>query len=170
MTVQPPLPQPPPDGNPGKVLGWLNIVKGLTLTNAAVIVILVVALVPAYVAWKMVNDQSLLDRLMSDYTVYASQMSSCTLRSARQRGEPMVFFLTTGFAYEGEDRWSVGVTLDHQPNTDELASYCEVLNLVVDYMRNPEQVDVPTFPGTDNPVIWQYRDKGGSRNVDEKAP
>lgn len=162
---------PEPSSHPsGVVASWVNLAKGLTPTNAVVIVILVAALLPAYVAWKLINDQSLLDRIMSDYNVYTSQMSSCTLRSARQRGEPMTYFLTTGFAYEGEDRWMVGVALNQQPNTDELSSYCEVLNLVVDYMRNPEQVDVPTFPGTDNPVIWQYRDKGGSRNVDEKAP
>lgn len=162
MTEPVPLPS-------DRVTGWLSIVKGLTPTNAMVIVILVVALLPAYVAWKMINDQTLLDRIMSDYNVIASQNSSCTLRSARQRGEPLTFFISTGFAYEGEDRWTIGVTLDRQPSPTELATYCEVLNLVVDYMRNPAQVDIPTFPGTDNPVIWPYRDKGGPRN-DEKAP
>lgn len=152
-----------------KVTGWLTIVKGLTPTNAIVVFILVVALVPAYIAWKMINDQTLLDRLMSDYNVLASQNSSCTLRSARQRGEPLTFFISTGFAYEGDDRWTVGVSISHEPNSAEVQSYCEVLNLVVDYMRSPEQLEPPAFPGTDDPLIWKYRDKGGSRD-NEKAP
>ena len=167
MTPVPPVEPPHP---PGAIASWIGLAKGLTPTNAMVIVILVAALLPAYIAWKVINDSALLDRIMSDYNVYSSQMASCTLRSARLRGEPMAFFLTTGFAYEGEDRWSVGVTLDHQPDADELASYCAVLNLVVDYMRNPEQLDPPKFPGTDDPVIWKYREKGVSSDNEIDPP
>lgn len=166
MTQQP---QEPPEPT-GRLGGWLTAVKGLTITNAVVIIMLAIVVVPGYLVYKAVNDQRLLDRFLSDYQVISSQMVSCTLRSARQRGESAEYFISTGFAFEGGDRWAVGVSLDRQPTPDELGSYCAVLNLVVDYMRDPDNKESPTVPGTDRPLIWQYKSGGGSRDRDENSP
>lgn len=157
---------PPTDG---KVSGWLTAVKGLTVTNAVVIVMLATVVIPGYLVYKAVNDQRLLDRFLSDYQVIATQMTSCALRSARQRGEAPEYFLSTGFALEGGDRYLVAVSLEREPTSEEVNSYCEVLNLVVDYMRDPGNRASPVVPGTDRPLIWQYRD-GGSRYRRETSP
>lgn len=159
--------EPTPGGRLG---GWLTAVKGLTITNAVVILMLAIVVLPGYLLYKAVNDQRLLDRFLSDYQVLASQMTSCTLRSARQRGEAAEYFLSTGFAFEGGDRWSVAVTIDRAPTTEEVNSYCETLNLVVDFMRDPNNAKSPAIPGTDRPLIWQYKGSGGTRFRDEKSP
>lgn len=152
MTATPP--GPPPDA--GKASGWLTAVKGLTITNALVIVLLVIALGPAYFLYRLLNDEKLMDRFMSNYQEFATQMSSCTERRAQVRGGASIWGISTGFAYEGDDRWAVSVALDHEPDAEEIESYCRTLNLIVDYMRNPNHGPSPKFPDSDKQMIWKY--------------
>lgn len=150
--------QPPAAEGEGRIVNFLHAVRGLTLTNALVIILLALVIIPAYIVWKAINSDALLDRLMSNYEVHASQMHSCTLRSARLRGEPTTWSVTSGFAYEGEDKWFIGVSVQREPSGEEITAYCEVLGLVVDYMRSPQTTNVPNFPGTNDPIIWKYKD------------
>lgn len=120
---------PPPDG---KYLGWLNAVKGLTLANVLVIALLAVIAVPVYVIWKAVGDDRLLDRLMSTYEVLDSQQVGCVLRHVQERGGPDTWGISSGFAFQGGDRWYVTVALTHEPSGEELVSYCQSLKLITD--------------------------------------
>lgn len=146
---------PPPNNNGGKYFGWLTAVRGLTITNALVIVLLVVALAPAYTLYRILNDTGLLDRFMSNFREISGQQSGCTLRAAKQRGGPEIWGISTGFAYSGSDRYAVTVLLDHEPTAEEIYSYCTTLNLIVDFMRDPS-ADSPELPGTNEPVIRKY--------------
>jgi hypothetical protein len=123
--------QPPPDD---KAAWWLLAVKGLTLTNALVIVILAIVAVPAYLVYKALNDATILDRFMSHFNEISSQQVGCALRNARSRGGPEMWAVSTGFAYQGADRWSISVILDHEPDKSEIVSYCETLKLIADHM------------------------------------
>ena len=49
----------------------------------------------------------------------------------------------------------VGVILAQRPDDGEVISYCETLNLIVDYMRRPDAKS-PTYPNSDDPLIWRY--------------
>ena len=144
--------EPPPDP---RFSGWLTAIKGLTITNVLVIALLIVVLAPAYLLYRAVNDEKLMDRFLSSYREMASQQSGCTLRVARERGSPNQWGISTGFAYQGSDRWMVSVVLDHEPNADEIQSYCATLYLLIDFMRDPAARS-PSFPGTDDPVVRQY--------------
>jgi hypothetical protein len=77
------------------------------------------------------------------------------LRIASQRGSEPVYSISTGFAFQGSDRYTVAVLLTRKPDDGELVSYCETLNLIVDYMRRPD-AKLPTYPNSDEPLIWQY--------------
>jgi hypothetical protein len=91
---------------------------------------------------------------MSSYRVIKSPMASCQLRQARQRGEPYIWSISTGFAFEGGKRWSIGVIIDGQePTVEEQKSTCETLQLIVDWMHGQG-----TLP---NGLIWQYKDVQG---------
>lgn len=126
---------PPPQGEgAGKLLGWLDAVKGLTLTNALVIILLLVVAAPIYLMYRALNDEKLLDRFLSTYQEFAGQQAGCTLRHVRQRGGPHLWSISSGFAYQGGDRWSVNVTLSREPNGDEIYSYCQALKVVSDSM------------------------------------
>jgi hypothetical protein len=146
-------PQPPTDG---RFLGWLNAVKGLTFANAAVIVMLVIVAVPTYLVYRTINDEKLLDRFMSHYREYSAQQSPCTVREARAQGGTESWGISTGFAYTGSDRYIVSVVMDHMPNNTDINSYCATLNLIVDFMRDPD-AESPSFPDTDEPIIRQYK-------------
>jgi hypothetical protein len=144
-----------PPGLPDKASGWLNAVKGLTITNAVVIVLLALVVIPGYFVWKALNDEKLLDRFLSQYEELGSQHSPCLLRFAQTRGGPKTWGISTGFAYAGSDRYLVAVWINHEPNTEQLVSYCKTLDLIVDFMRDPDGTS-PPFPGTNRPVVRQY--------------
>ena len=154
-------PRPPeqvPAGTVGAISSLLSAVRGLTFTNALVIVILVAAAIPAYLLFKVVNDQALLDRVMSNYEeVDLPHSSSCTLRAAGVRGQPLTWYISSGFAYHGDDRWSLGVAVPRKPTMEQMQSYCETILLVVDFMHDPDHVAPgPTFPGTSERMIHKY--------------
>jgi hypothetical protein len=148
-------PQPQPD-RVGQVGGMVNIVKGLSLTNVLIIALLVAIAIPTYILWRFLNDASLLNKFTSFYEEIASDKTSCTIRIASQRGAHPVYSISTGFAYQGSDRYTIAVLLTNgPPDEGVVASYCETLNLIVDYMRRPNAPS-PTFPNSDDPLIWHY--------------
>lgn len=122
-------PQPP-----DRTLGWLTAIKGLTLSNVLVIALLAVIAAPLYVIWRALNDEKIMDRLMSTYEEIGNQQSGCALRHVQERGGPDLWSVSTGFAFRGFDRWAVNVILTHEPVGDELISYCESLKLIADKM------------------------------------
>ncbi len=152
MTTTGPDPKPPDDA--GKYGWWLSAVKGLTITNAIVIMMLVVVSIPSYVIWRALNDEKIMDRLMSSYSELHTN-TSCIVHEAQLRGGPATFGITNGFAFQGRDRWAVSVFLDHQPDADEQKTYCETLNVFVDFLRDPS-ARAPTFPNTDTPLLQNY--------------
>jgi hypothetical protein len=131
-------PNPPP--NDGRVLSWLNAVKGLTFTNLLVLAGLAIVAVPVYVIYRALDDEKLLDRLLSTYEETSSQMAGCTLRHVQERGGPELWGISSGFAFQGAQRWFISVVLSHEPSNDEIVSFCESLKLITDGMyRNGEQ-------------------------------
>jgi len=144
------VPEPPPSA-----AGWLSAVKGLTITNALVILLLVVALVPAYAAYKLLTDEHLLDRFMSAYQVLPTN-TSCQLLKARQRGEDYTWAITTGFAFEGQLRWNIGVVMNREPTAEEMQTNCLILQTIIDFMHG-------IAPPPD--IIWQQKDIQGHEGV-----
>jgi hypothetical protein len=130
----PQIGQPPPTEQVPAAgwLSWLNAIKGLTITNVLVIAMLVVVAIPAYVVWKALGDEELLDRFFSHYKEISAQNVNCTLREARYRGSEMYYAISTGIAYQGADRYIISVILDHPPTSEEINSYCETIKLMGD--------------------------------------
>jgi hypothetical protein len=137
------------------ISGIADIIKGLSLTNVLIIALLVLIAIPSYILWRFLNDASLLNKFTSFYEEISSDKVGCTLRVASQRGAHPIYSISTGFAFQGSDRYTVGVIITHKPDDGELVSYCETLNLIVDFMRRPD-AQSPTFPNSDKPLVWHY--------------
>lgn len=127
--------QPDPPPAEGRWLGWLTAVKGLTITNVLVIAMLVIIAIPAYVIWKALHDEKLLDRFLSTYEELGNQQSGCTVRHVQARGGPDLWGVSAGFAFQGDVRWFVNAVLDHEPDREEIVSYCEALKLIADSLH-----------------------------------
>jgi hypothetical protein len=134
-----------------KVTGLIGALRSLTLTNAVVIVLLACGLVPAYVVYRLLTEPALLDRFLSSYTPLPSN-TSCRLIRARQRGEDYTYAITTGFAFEGTERWTIGVTLPHEPSAEQQQSNCLLLQTIIDFMHG-------MGPAPD--LVWQQKDIQG---------
>jgi hypothetical protein len=137
--------------------GIAKIIQSMTLTNVLILALIIIVLAPTFVLWRFMNDSSLLNKWTSFYEEVSSDKTPCTLRIASQRGADPVHSISTGFAYQGSDRYTVGVILSHPPDDGDLVSYCEVLNRIVDHMRRPETTKSPTYPNSDEEIIWHYR-------------
>jgi hypothetical protein len=146
--------QPPPD-RVGQVGGLVKIVQSLTLTQVLIIALLVAIAIPTYIAWRVINDESMLTKFTSRYEELASDKMPCTLRVASVRGGGDTYAIATGFAFQGSDRWTVSVILTRKPDDSEMVSYCATLNMLVDHLRRPDAPE-PKFPGTDEPLILHY--------------
>jgi hypothetical protein len=149
-------PQPPPADRVGQLGGVVKIVQSLTLTHVLIIALLVAIAVPAFILYRFMTDASMLNKWTSFYEELTSDKVPCTLRVASVRGADPVYSISTGFAFQGSDRWTVGVILTHgPPDEGELVSYCETLNAIVDYMRRPNAPS-PHYPNSDEDLIWRY--------------
>jgi hypothetical protein len=153
--AEPTPPPPQPQQQHGIVLSLIDAVKGMSLLNAAVFVVLLFALVPAYILYRAMNDEALMGKLLSHYEEITSERWPCTLRIASVRGGGDQYSISTGFAYQGSERWTVNVVMDRKPSDTEMISYCETLNLLIDFMRNPDARS-PNFPGTEKPLVQMY--------------
>ena len=99
--------------------------------------------------------ESLLNTFLSRFEEFTNDKISCTLRVASVRGGGDHYSISTGFAFQGSDRYTVGVIMDRKPDPSELESYCATLNAIVDFMRRPT-APLPKYPNSDEPLIWQY--------------
>lgn len=113
-------------------MGWLTAIKGLTLTNALVVVMLALALVPVYLIYRAVNDEKLLDRFLSTYEEIPGDHDGCSLRHVQARGGPELWSIATGFAFQGQDRWQLSVIIPRQPDIEDINTYCASLKLIAD--------------------------------------
>lgn len=149
MTEQPP-PQPS-----GVVVSLINAIKGMSLTNVLVIIMLAVVVVPSYLLWRLLNDPTMMGRFLSSYEEQTSQQWPCTLHIASLKGGGDTYAISAGFAVQGSEEWALTVRMDRKPTDQEMVSYCQALYLLIDFMRNPD-ARTPTFPGTDEPLVHPY--------------
>jgi hypothetical protein len=147
--TNPPPNQPPNNG--GRIVGIVNAARALTLTNAAVIVILLFALVPAYVVYRLVTDPDLLDRFLSSYAAVGAE-GPCRIIKARERSEHYTWAITSGFAFEGNQRWTLGTVMTRQPTDEEIRSNCAILQAIIDFMHGD---------AAPPDIIWQTKDIQG---------
>lgn len=146
-------PTPPPSLPNG---GWAALLRGLTPATALAYLLLLCGLVPAFVVYRMVTDPELIDRFLSHYSVEQTGGSACRIVKARQRGEDYTYAVVTGFAFEGGDRWSIGVTMQRVPTAQEIESNCAVLSAIIDFMHG--SAPPPT-------IIWQAKDIQGREGL-----
>jgi hypothetical protein len=153
-----PVTPPPADG--GIVAAILDFARTITLTQALTIMLLLAVLIPSYLAYRVINDPQILNKVTSSFEEKTDENSPCTIRIYSARGYGSTWSISTGFAYHGGDRWIVAVHMDRIPDATSIAAYCEVAQRIVDHMQRPEQTPSPTYPGTDQPVIWPYPQEG----------
>jgi hypothetical protein len=51
----------------------------------------------------------------------------------------------------------MAVSLNWEPTDEQVRSYCDTLEKLVDHMREPSHPP-PTVPGTDQPLVVPYKD------------
>jgi len=122
--------EPPP--HEGRLAAAASVVKGLSLNNVLTIALLVVIAIPAYFAYKLLNDPVVMNRLLSSYREYPNQISGCTMREVKERGGPDMWSVSTGFAFHGSARWYIAVAMTAKPSDEEVASHCETLKRIAD--------------------------------------
>jgi hypothetical protein len=140
---------PPPP--PTTVTAGLSFLERLTPKNALAILLLLCGLVPAYVVYRLVTDPALLDRFLSAYAVEPTS-TACRIVRARERGEDFSYAVTTGIAFEGQTRYTIGAIMSRLPTEEEQQTLCVILQTMIDALHGL---------GPPPDVIWQVEDIQG---------
>lgn len=138
---------------PGKIDKAVGIIKGLSLQNVAVIAMLLLMAIPAYLTWKIINDEALLNMLFSSYAERQLAGTDCSMRVASVRGGRSTYNISMSYGFSGNDRWYLGVTTPVEPNDTDAKNYCRVLDEIIDYARDPVANPSPTFPYSQRQVF-----------------
>jgi hypothetical protein len=123
----------------GVIGNLINAAKGLTLVNVLILALLSAILVPVYIVYRALNDQQLLNKFMSSFEAIEDK-SGCFVRHAKERGGPDLWGISSGFAFQGADRWYINVVLEQKPSSEEITTYCASLKLIADRMLERGQV------------------------------
>lgn len=130
----------------------IEALKGLTLTNLLVLLVLVLILAPAYLAWRVVNDPDLRNILFSSFRAIEVEGVDCSYIKASEAGVDPHWLVAKDFAFSGRDRWFIGVNSPEEPSPAEVEAYCRTLSEVIVYARERNGLTPkPTFPGNKTP-------------------
>lgn len=122
-------------------------VKGLTLLNAAVVLLLLSGIVPAYVGYKVLSDPALLSIIMSEYKELPSN-TDCTLVEGQVAGGQPAYFIRNQFQERKDEVWYMATKIKFRPDDEAMEKYCTSLNTAIDYIRDPGTAAEPMFPGS----------------------
>ncbi len=136
----------------------LDAVKSLTFVNVAILALLVIIAVPAYLTWKAVDNPELLSLLFSEFQEISTD-TDCTLFKGQTQGGTPYYAVTNQFAERNAEFWSVAVRIKFRPDHPAILAYCEALENVIDYMRDPD-LQPPTFPGSTKAIIYREHHPG----------
>ena len=76
----------------------VEAVRGLNLTNVLVIILLLLAAGPAYLTWKVINDEQLLNIFLSSFEEKSMGTTDCSLRIASSSGSGPTYYVSISFA------------------------------------------------------------------------
>lgn len=136
----------------GIIASVVEVVKGLTLTNVLVILLLIIGMAPAYLAWRILNDEELRDIVFSSFSTLVIAGSDCNVHQASEIGEDKSWFISHNFAFAGHDRWYVGVNILTEPSPSDIKAYCDTLSQTIIYARN-RTIPKPAFPNDNERAI-----------------
>lgn len=132
----------------------LDAIKGLTFVNVAVLAALIVLLIPAYLMWRIMNDAALFNAVFSDYTELESP-TDCQLTFQQASGGRGFYLIRLNLAQRSREIYAVSVRLDwpHAPDGEAIRRYCATLEALVAYGRDPLNVPIPHFPGSERNIL-----------------
>jgi len=130
----------------------LDAIKGLTLVNVAVLAALVLISVPAYFAWRTINDPQFAGLVFSEYREIDSP-TDCVLSLAQPAGTEGSYFIRATLAERNREVWYISVKLHFEPDSQAMIKYCAALTGMVEFARDPYHQDVPRFPDSNRNLV-----------------
>lgn len=130
----------------------LTQVKGLTITNVIVMIMLFIVAMPAYVGWRVINDEKLMAIVFSNYQE-VDVPTACTLVVAQPAGGQRHWYIRNLFTERNREIWYAAVRLSFMPDTEAMEKYCNALDQIIDYARDPVNELEPLFPGSPRAIF-----------------
>ncbi len=131
----------------------LEAVKGLTFVNVAILACLVLLGIPSYLAWKAINNPTLLGQILSEFKQIRSE-GDCNVFLAQLPGAPPMWGISNPFAERNAEAWGVVVRIKFEPDEAAIKDYCTTMEELVAYMRDPD-LQPPHFPGSTKQLIYR---------------
>lgn len=129
--------------------------KTLTLTNVLIVALLVVVSFPAYVGYRLLNDERLIIQVSSSYEDMRYGLGDCTVYRAQEKGDKSDFIIRYTFRFDRFGSWYVAIRSQKQPSKEEARSACDILIRTVTKARKAMGGDVipPGDVGRDDRLL-----------------
>lgn len=144
--------EPPRVDRVGMLDRMLNVVKGLTYTNVAIMALLLLLLVPVYLVYRILGDQNLMGAVFNVYSELDAP-TDCLLAFQQPAGGSGAYIVRAVLAERNAEVWYVSVKLRFKPDDQAMTQYCGAATQVVDFANDPNNSPVPIFPGSDRKIV-----------------
>ena len=124
----------------------LEITKSLTLTNVLMFGLLILFSFPAYVGYRIVNDEKLMTQITSSFEEMRYGMGDCLVYRAQQRGEMPEYLVRYNMRHDKYGVWYLAVRSQAEPTRADAAKKCEMMAHAVEIARKAIKPN-DLFPG-----------------------
>lgn len=105
----------------------LEIARSLTLTNVLILALLLIVSFPAYVGYRVLEDNGLRTLVFSDYRFIDTPLKDCVYVHAQPALGENSYLLRYAFDTEGTYVYFTGVRMETELSVDELGKQCDKL-------------------------------------------
>lgn len=133
----------------------LDAVKGLTWVNVGILAALVLISIPAYFAWRVINNPTLMGAVLSEFREIHTK-TDCSLYYAQVAGSAPAWGIANQFAERNSEEWAIVVRVKFEPDEAAMKDYCQATENLIRFMHD-DTLQPPTFPGSTRLII--YRDQ-----------
>jgi hypothetical protein len=109
----------------------VSAIKSLTLTNVLLLGLLIAVCFPAYVGYRILNDEQLLVHVASSYEEMHYGIGNCTVYRAHARGNEPEFIVRYMFRIDNLGRWYLAIKSNAEPTKEDAAKRCNLLERAV---------------------------------------
>lgn len=113
----------------------LEAAKGLTLSNVLIIGLLILISFPAYVAYRVINEERLMNYVASSFEELRFGIGDCGVFRAQIRGEEPEYLVRYTFRFDRLGMWYLAIRGQTEPTKTEAKEKCAALAHTIEESR-----------------------------------
>lgn len=98
--------------------------KTLTLTNVLIVGLILLVAFPAYVGYRLLNDERLIIQVSSSFEDLRYGIGDCNVFRAQRKGDEADYLIRYNFRYDTLGAWYIAIRSTRKPTKEEAKATC----------------------------------------------